>query len=140
MKDGKFIGGGEGRLNDKTINTLQNYYGMAIRQNNEMKKSVAAVVHHCSEAKSMDERHQFCPRKNDSWCKYQADKITGGNIYKVKFSIPECISEILKPIFGHEHLGSEVILKRCLHGGPQNVNESINNVIWQNVQIEFLSV
>ena len=30
LKDGKCIGGGEGRLNDKTINTLQNYQGMAI--------------------------------------------------------------------------------------------------------------
>ena len=58
------LGGGEGQLNDRTINTLQNYYRMAIHQNNElyqMKKSVAAVVHHCSEAKSMDEQHQFCP-------------------------------------------------------------------------------
>ena len=49
-----------------TRQTLQNYYDMAIRQNNElyqMKKSFEAVIHYCSEAKSMDERHQFCPRR-----------------------------------------------------------------------------
>ena len=103
-------GGGAGRLNDKTINTLQNYYGMAIRQINEiyaMKKSVGAVVHHCSAASTLDERHKYCPRSSDSWCKYHVDKETGTNTYKQKISIPELISDLLKPIFGHEDLGSE---------------------------------
>ena len=45
LKDGKPIGGIR-RSNDKTINTLQSYYGKAIRQNTDLypkKKSVTAV-------------------------------------------------------------------------------------------------
>ena len=44
---------GKGRLTDKIINKMQNYYGMAIRQNpgqlHEMKKSIGAVLWHCSD-------------------------------------------------------------------------------------------
>ena len=46
------VGGlvGTGRLNDATIDRLQNYYGMAIRNNTgdlvKMKKAVAAVLCH----------------------------------------------------------------------------------------------
>ena len=61
LKDNKFIGG-LGRLNEKPMNTLHNYYGKAICQNSElyaMKKSVAAVVHHCLEASTMEERHEL---------------------------------------------------------------------------------
>ena len=43
----------KGRLTDKIINKMQNYYGMAIRQNpgqlHEMKKSIGAVLWHCSD-------------------------------------------------------------------------------------------
>ena len=121
LDDGKKFGG-IGRLNEKTINTLQNYYGLAIRQNDElyaMKKSVAAIIHHCSYAKTMDERHMFCPRTHDSWCKYQSDKITHKNTYKVKLTIPTSIFKILKPIFSYSDIGSEEILRRCLHGRTQ---------------------
>ena len=33
LSDSKGIGGGKGRLTNKVMNTLQNHYGMAIRQN-----------------------------------------------------------------------------------------------------------
>ena len=53
----------KGLLNDRVINTLQNYYGMSIRPNKEdlygMKKAIAAIVHHCSENDNMDERISF---------------------------------------------------------------------------------
>ena len=46
---------GKERLTGKNINTLQNYYGMAIRQSieklYEMKKSLAAVLFYCSETR-----------------------------------------------------------------------------------------
>lgn len=132
LPDGKTIGG-VGRLNEKTINTLQNYYGVAIRNNNElyaMKKSVAAILHHCSDNSSLDERHKYCPRASDSWCRYQSDKITGKTTYKTKINIPKAVYDVLKPIFSHEDLGSDELLKQCLHGRTQNPNESINNVIW----------
>ena len=44
---------GKGRLSEKNINILQNYYGMAIRQNTtnlyEMKKAIGATLFHCSD-------------------------------------------------------------------------------------------
>lgn len=134
LADGKGLTG-KGRMTDKVINTLQNYYGMAIRQNKDnlygMKKSVAAVIHHCSSATTNEERHLYCPRNVNSWCKYQADKISGKETYKQKISIPPTVSDVIKPIFSHKGLGSDELLKKCLHGTTQNVNESINNVIWQ---------
>ena len=52
LSDGKPIVG-KGRLTDKALNTLQNHYGMAIRQNKgnlyAMKKSIVAILHHCSD-------------------------------------------------------------------------------------------
>ena len=73
LSDGKKVSG-KGSLTDKTINSLQNDYGMAIRQNignlYEMKKSIIAILHHSSAIEDNDERHKYCPRTNTSWCKW----------------------------------------------------------------------
>ena len=69
LSDGKGISG-KGRLTDKAINTLQNYYGMAIRQNtndlHSMKKAVGAVLYHCRYIPNENIQHQFCPRTADT--------------------------------------------------------------------------
>ena len=41
-----------------------------------MKKAVGAILYHLSANTNDEERHKFCPRSQDSWCKFQADKIT----------------------------------------------------------------
>ena len=119
LKDGKRLTG-KGRMTDKVINTLQNYYGMSIRQNKGnlygMKKSIAGLIHHCSESSSDEERHKYCPRTSDSWCKYQRDKINQTLTYKNSINIPEAVCEIIKPIFSHKDLGANKLLKRCLDG------------------------
>ena len=79
LSNGKPIGG-KGRLTDKIINKLQNYFGIAIRQSkgetvHELKKAIGAVLFHCSEASNLDARYQMCPRSRESWCKFQANKI-----------------------------------------------------------------
>ena len=55
--------------------------GMAIRQNvgnlYGMKKSIGALLYHYSENKGLEVRHQFRPKEETSWCKYQFDKVTG---------------------------------------------------------------
>ena len=57
LSDGKRIPG-KGSLTDKAINTLQNHYGMAIRQNadsiDNMKGSIIAVVYHNSDIANED--------------------------------------------------------------------------------------
>ena len=77
----------------------------------------------------MVERHKFCPRSDTSWCIWQADQVTSQNRYKVKLSLPVAICNLIKPIF--IDLSADSLLTKCLHGGTQNNNESINNVIWK---------
>ena len=124
---------GKGRLTNKAVNTLQNYYGMAIRQNTDniyvMKKCIWAVLYHNSDITDLVERHKFCPRSDTSWCIWQADQVTSQNRYKVKLSLPVAICNLIKPIF--IDLSADSLLTKCLHGGTQNNNESINNVIWK---------
>ena len=35
-----------------------------------MKKGVLTVLWHCTDLPDIGERHKFCPRQQDSWCKY----------------------------------------------------------------------
>lgn len=145
---GKFLSdkkklNGAGRLTNKVMNTLQNYYGMVIRSNSNnlysMKKGIAAILHHCSkhldggdEKKPQPEkRHQYCPRGADSWCKWQKDRATGLTTYKEKISIPEAVRDVIKPIFSHSDLAADDLLKKCLHGETQNVNEAFNQIVWR---------
>ena len=132
LEDGKKING-RGRLTDKAINTLQNYYGMAIRQNTKslygMKKAVGAVLYHCCDIENPGVRHKFCPREKDGWCKWQADKLNGTCTYKKKVNLPVAIKKLLEPIF--KDLSAEELLQKCLHGQTQNANEAFNAILWQ---------
>jgi len=124
---------GKGKLTEKVINTLQNYFGMAIRDNKgdlyQMKKAVGAVLWHCTQFDDEAFRHRFCPRKEDSWCKWQRDQITGSTLYKKSINLPIWIHDIIKPIF--QELSSDELLSKCLQGKTQNANESLNNLIWR---------
>ncbi|GFT54056.1 uncharacterized protein TNCV_154121 [Trichonephila clavipes] len=50
----------------------------------------------------------------------------------------------MRPVF--RDLANPELLKKCLHGGTQNPNDSVNNVIWSRVpkktfvQLEVLSL
>ena len=102
LSDGKKLGRA-GRLTENVINTLQNYYSKAIRQNignlYAMKKSVAAVLFHYSESYDSETRHLFCLYTKDSWSKFQADKVTGKKTYEENICIPAAIRDFIKPIF-----------------------------------------
>ena len=132
LPDGRGISG-KVRLTDSIVNTIQNYYEMAIRQNLHnvyaMKKSIIAILYHCSENDNQDDQHKFCPRSADSWCSYQRDKHTGEYTHKVHVSLPAAITDLLKPIF--RDLSSDELLQKCMHGFTQNSNESLHSVIWQ---------
>ena len=94
---------GKGKLTEKVINSLQNFYGIAIRQNSgnlyEMNKAVGAILWHCTDMVDIEVRHQFCPKGECSWCKYQRDKITGEKTYKANLNILKWIHDIIKPVF-----------------------------------------
>ena len=141
LSDGKPLDG-KGRLTEKIVNTLQNAFGMAIRQNTNsvyaMKKAIAALLHHYSCNETEEKRHHFCPRGEHSWCKYQSDKVTGRDTYRPSINMPLAIKDKIKPIF--LDLSSEELLSKCLHGRTQNANEALNHLIWKrcpkNVYVE----
>ena len=132
LSDGLKISG-KGRLTNKSINTMQNFVGMAIRQNTNnllyMRNSVIAVLYHCTNFPYEVTRHQFCLKGKNSWCKWQSDKVTGKTSYRQKINLPVAIMEEIKPIF--QELSNPEMLRKCLHGMTQNCNESFNGFIWQ---------
>ena len=110
-----------GRLTDRAINLLQNYFGMAIRQNNDissMKQAIEAVLFHCPESEHNDQRHFFCPRTEKSlmWM----ERNTGKETHKTKISSLSAIKTLVKPIF--VYLSNNSLLETCLHRKTQNVN------------------
>ena len=135
LSDGKTIAG-QGRLTDKVMNKMQCYFGMAIRSNTSslflMKKGVGAVLFHCSTADSSATRHMYCPRDENTWCRYWKAVNRGvGDTFEEKDGLPESIKKILRPIF--DDLGNDNLLGKCLHGMTQNNNESLNGVVWKRV-------
>ncbi|GFY26905.1 uncharacterized protein TNCV_930461 [Trichonephila clavipes] len=100
---------------------------------------------HLQHKLSTDEKpqHGFCPSDSDTWCKFKKAELLG-ETYHHKNSLPVDVVEAMRPVF--RDLANPELLKKCLHGGTQNPNESVNNVIWSRVpkktfvQLEVLSV
>ena len=92
LSDGKGLGG-KGRLTNGKIDILQNYYGLAVRENlddvDKMATAIKGVVYHIASTDS-DPQHHLCPDGNDSWCGYKRDMES----YKHKNGIPK--SALLK--------------------------------------------
>lgn len=115
---------GKGGLTDKVITKLQSYYSKAIRDNiGDLKKMKEAVwstyLHHSDPDKK--NAHKFCP--SNSWCYYK-----NSSIEKKLLLSPVCMRHI-KPIY--DDLASEDLLRRCVDGLTQNVNEGFNAQIWR---------
>jgi len=127
--------GGKGKLTDHIIDKLQNFYGIAIRQNvgdlQSMKKAVVATLFHVASSEK-NKWHDYCPTGADSWCKFQRSKVDKTVKYKPGAGIPvEIVLTHLKPIYND--LSSDSLLSKCLHGKTQNQNEAFNKIIWDRV-------
>ena len=133
LADGGSVGG-RGRLTDSVIDSFQNYYGYAIRNNNNnvkgMQDAVWAIFHHCilGENEPVERQHRLCPPGPDSWCKYQQDIAANTNTYSRSKCLPSVFRDELKHIF--ERLSDLNLLQRCQQGFTQNQNEAINNILW----------
>lgn len=134
LSDDKPLGGAH-RLTDKRIDQLQSYYGKAIRGNSGdlegMRRAVWATFCH---SRSTDEKpeHRLCPVGPNSWCKYNNAKHEGTlSSFQHNNSLPEPVAEAIRPIY--KALVAPDLLRKCLHGKTQNVNESFNNVVWTRV-------
>ena len=126
--------GGKGKLTNKTIDRLQNYYGIAVRANagnmEQMKKSIHASLFHVASSKD-NNWHDHCPTGKDSWCRYQSDKSTGLSTYKPGPGLPLTVIKHIKPVYNE--LSRDNLLKKCLHGKTQNQNEAFNGLIWERL-------
>lgn len=142
LSDGLSISG-RNRLTDKQIDSLQFYYGEAIRKNTDslakMKQAVWATFLH--KASTDDHpQHFFCPNGTDSWCQFNKGLDAEGNNkdYKHKNGLPAAVVEVIKPIF--RDLANPDLLRRCLHGKTQNNNEALNQLIWDRCpKVKFCS-
>lgn len=94
-----------------------------------MRKDVWAIFLHKSSTDD-NPQHHFCPKNEDSWCKYNRAVLTG-ETYSHKNSLPMSVMSIIKPIFAV--LSHPDLLKKCLHGSTQNANESLNHLIWNRL-------
>ena len=133
LSDGRGLSGA-GRLTDKCIDTLQNYYGFAIRQNSgnldKMKEAVSAVLPHVSSS-GTNPMHDKCPEGENSWCGYKRNPAT----YKHRKGIPKAVADFIQPVFND--LSSSDLLSKCLHGKTQNVNECLNKLIWDRCSKDY---
>ena len=127
--------GGRGKLTDATIDRLQNYYGIAIRQNKNdlqgMRSAIRATLFHVASNKSNNFHYPHCPEGPDSWCRHNRDKANKTTTYKPGPGLPTAIVLKLKPMY--EELSCDKLLKKCLHGLTQNSNESYNMTVWERI-------
>ena len=133
LSDGKGIGGA-GRLTDKVIDKMQNYYGKAIRDNKGdlegMKRSISAIFKHMirDESLPLESQHSMCPQNKNTWCKFWKDKQCKTKEYDDKKRLPSVFQTELQSLF--DRLSDNKLLERCLLGLIQNQNESINGMLW----------
>ncbi|GFY03563.1 uncharacterized protein TNCV_3212001 [Trichonephila clavipes] len=132
LSDGKNISG-RGRLTLKEVDSIQHYYGLAIRKNlssvEDMKRAIWAIYFHKLSTED-NPQHALCPLGEDSWCGYNRSIVTG-EFYIHKHSLPESILLKVKKVF--RDLTEKDLLKKCLHGRTQNPNESFNKCIWERI-------
>lgn len=137
LSDGKTVGRRE-RLTGTAIKEIQLYYGLAIRRNtrnthnlNAMREAVWAEYHHLISTNYVP-LHGLCPTGPETRCKFKKAEAEGELYDHSKhFLIPTPIIEEIRPIF--QDLSHTDLLRRCLHGGTQNANESLNSIIWSRV-------
>lgn len=131
LADGKGVAG-VGRLTDKVINRIQNYYGNATRENSGnlqgMKESIKAIQGHriVDDGMSLEKQHRHCPKGKDTWCTFWADKHNKTNTYDDSKRLPAVFMKELDPVF--TRLSDNALLSRCLQGSLKTrIKESILN-------------
>lgn len=102
MSDGKALTG-TGRLSLARIDTIQNFYGRAIRDNRgdakEMARSTRAILKYYSSTVE-EPKHDDCTAGASSWCSFQRDIANGTNLHKpIKNPLSDAVVEVMQPLF-----------------------------------------
>ena len=129
LDDGKAFNGKSGGLTLMNCDTIQNFYGKAIRENKNdvtnMVKSVWAILKHYS--KEAD--HSDCPTGTNSWCSFNKDKVTGNKTHvPIKNALRPAVVEKITPLFNRlaDH-GFMASVQECYTHNPC---ESFNHLLW----------
>ena len=127
LSDGRGIGG-KGSLTTKRIDTFQNFYGAAVRNNKEnskeMSKATQAILKHYSGSLE-NPQHEDC-REGESCNRHRA---TCQNTHEpIKNLLLQAVIEKIQPLF--DKLGNKNFLAACEKCKTQNVNEAYHNVFW----------
>ncbi|CAN7950047.1 unnamed protein product [Ixodes pacificus] len=122
--------GGRGGLTQDLIKRLTSYYGMALRNNSdvkEMQRAVMATFYHIT---STDEEphHDLCPPGPLSWCRHRAAEAEERPQPVHKYKLASHIAAALLPVY--QRLSEPQLLERCKGGKTQNAAESLHSVIW----------
>ena len=113
-KDVKGLGGKD-RLTDTKIDTLQNYFDIALHQNvGDIDKMISACTVSMFDVACY---HDNCPKNQNSWCQYQQDLLNGTNSYKDKGGLPLDVRVAILPMYND--LCKRENLSKCLHGRTQ---------------------
>ena len=83
---------------DRTIDTLQHYYGIITKcgqfDRNEKAIYAHASLMHCASNKSRP-LHDHCPTRSTSWCKYHKDKANKTKLHNHGLGLPwEVIAKV----------------------------------------------
>lgn len=97
LSDGRKLGG-TGGLTDVRIDCLQGFYAKALYANKGnptgARSEIMAGLYHYAE------NHEWCPTKQDTWCKYKYDQLHGTSTYqRVKNPLTQAMVEVMKPIY-----------------------------------------
>ena len=133
-EDGKVVKF-KGRLTDKAIDSLNVYYGGAIRNSNgsvdNMVQAIDASFLHSTSTDSHP-LHMKCPEHKPpdkiSWCKFKVAEHEKAPMPAHKPLIPRDLAKYIRPVY--QRLANRDLLQRCTLGATQNQNESFNNLIW----------
>ena len=135
---------GKGRLTQERVRAIQNYYGRAIKDHKHdldgMYEACWAVFFHYID--DDQPRHTHCAKGEGSWCWYNRqlhDGIESPVRGEHSTPLPKRVCEAILPVF--QRLTNKALLRRCLRGATQNVNESLNQVIWTRApKVRFAGV
>ena len=131
LADGKGIGG-KGRLTIARIDTMQCFFGLAIRNNkgdsNAMARETRAILKHYSSTPE-NQNHEDCPTGKSSWCSFNRDKSTNEDTYRpIKNPLPLAVVAEIQPLF--DRLSKKEFLAACEEVKTQNLNECYHGVVW----------
>ncbi|XP_072032290.1 uncharacterized protein [Amphiura filiformis] len=87
----------KGRLHRKRVDLLQGFYGKALRTNKgnpeaASAETMAGLYHYAGD-------HSYCPTRNDTWCNFKKDEISGtNNSEPVDDPFTPAMVAVMKPI------------------------------------------